>query len=203
MKKEKVIVLGLMISVALLLTIGCDSGGSSGGTGSIYNDTYNLDLRDTGPAGGLIFYVNPYADRDGWKYLEAAPASTQWTDTEWGKQGTVVGTGTGIGTGKLNTELIIAVLNTAPAQSGRAAQLCDALSEGGYDDWFFPSKDEVYQMYRNLVCYDVGGFYDNFYWTSSERDADSAYQRYLENGSGASQGNLKDGNWCVRAVRAF
>src|SRR5690554_5787135 len=30
-------------------------------------------LRDTGPAGGLIFYLNPNHPTDGWRYLEAAP----------------------------------------------------------------------------------------------------------------------------------
>jgi hypothetical protein len=35
-------------------------------------------LRDTGPAGGLIFYVKEGGYSDGWMYLEAAPASTEW-----------------------------------------------------------------------------------------------------------------------------
>ena len=39
-------------------------------------------LRDTGPAGGLIFYIDG-ADAFSWDYLEAAPVSTEWAG-RWG-----------------------------------------------------------------------------------------------------------------------
>jgi len=45
-----------------------------------WNDQYAL--RDTGPAGGLIFYLNPNYATDGWRYLEAAP-SDQSTGVQW------------------------------------------------------------------------------------------------------------------------
>jgi hypothetical protein len=69
--------------------------------------TYNL--RDTGPAGGLIFYINPNAATDGWKYLEAAPADAdstlRWLSVnEWlnGSTAAEGETQTGIGTGAYN-----------------------------------------------------------------------------------------------------
>ena len=40
-------------------------------------------LRSTGPAGGLIFYENPSWATDGWRYLEAAPVSTEWSNIQW------------------------------------------------------------------------------------------------------------------------
>ena len=111
------------------------------------NDWATYNLRDTGPAGGLIFYINPNAATDGWKYLECAPQSTEWTAKQWGKYGILVsGTGTAIGTGKNNTALIVAKLNEVPADSDRAAQLADALTYGMYSDWFLPSDDELNLM---------------------------------------------------------
>ena len=38
---------------------------------------------DVGPAGGLIFYVNPNYAADGWRYLEAAPFD-QSAGAKWG-----------------------------------------------------------------------------------------------------------------------
>jgi len=43
------------------------------------NGTYSL--RDIGPAGGYIFY-DKGSYSNGWRYLEAAPVSTEWTDEQ-------------------------------------------------------------------------------------------------------------------------
>ena len=107
--------------------------------------TYTLG--DTGPAGGIVFYgKGSYSD--GWRYLETAPASTEWRKKEWGgykiKMG---GTETDIGSGQSNTTRIVKWLNNH-SEAGKAAQLCDALvvENNGvtYSDWFLPSKDELY-----------------------------------------------------------
>jgi TolB-like protein len=59
----------------------------------------------TGPAGGLVFY-DKGSFSDGWRYLEAAPASTE-KQVAWGASGVTIGrTGTEIGTGKANTARI-------------------------------------------------------------------------------------------------
>ncbi|GAJ20252.1 unnamed protein product, partial [marine sediment metagenome] len=95
---------------------------------------------DIGPAGGYIFYDKGYYS-DGWRYLEAAPVSTEWTEKYWGSYGTLIGgTETGIGTGKSNTTIIVTWLNNH-SETGKAAQLCDDLVYGGYSDWFLPSRD--------------------------------------------------------------
>lgn len=81
------------------------------------------ELGDIGPAGGLIFYNEGTGN---WKYLEAAPAATQWTSKQWGKSGTwVSATGASVGTGKDNTASIVSLLNAEPADTDKAAQLCD------------------------------------------------------------------------------
>ena len=78
-----------------------------------------FSLRDIGPAGGLIFYIN------GTTYYEAAPGD-QSTSKAWSNITSVsVGTtGTSIGTGEQNTQDII---NQA-GHTDSAAKLCDDLS---------------------------------------------------------------------------
>ncbi len=172
---------------------------SSPQTAVIYRKTYNL--RDTGPAGGLIFY-DKGSYSDGWRYLEAAPVSTEWNSKQWGKHGTRLnGTENRIGTGKSNSAVIVAKLNEAPADSDRAAQLCDALAHGGYDDWFLPSLYELNQMYVNLKSMGVGNFSNHTYWSSSEIDENIAWSQGFTNGN---QGfNVKNSYPKTRAARAF
>lgn len=63
-------------------------------------------LRDTGPAGGYIFYDKGYYS-SGWRYLEAAP-SDQSPKPEWGCGGVLIPGADGIvvGTGEQNTNHI-------------------------------------------------------------------------------------------------
>jgi len=56
-----------------MLLVGC-SGAGIVTTVTEENDTYALC--DTGPAGGYIFYDKGYYS-SGWRYLEAAPVSTE------------------------------------------------------------------------------------------------------------------------------
>ena len=167
-------------------------------------------LRDTGPAGGLIFYVKEGGYSGGWMYLEAAPAPTEGTGKKWGSYGTIIGgTEEGIGTGQSNTNKIVTWLNNNTVdtygdvtnKTDRAAYLCDALILGVYSDWFLPSKDELNLMYTNLKVAGVGGFVGTFYWSSSENLAGNAWAQYFSDGS-QSYGH-EDCAHLVRAVRAF
>lgn len=153
-----------------------------------------------GPAGGWVFY-DKGEDTYGWRYLEAAPASTEWESVKWGsEQYKIGGTKESIGSGKTNTEKLI-------KRQGRgdtyAAQLCDALVYGGYSDWFLPSIKELDLMYKNLKAAGVGGFAANdTYWSSTEGSAaKNAYYQYF--GSGRKIGLNKRYKYRVRAVRAF
>jgi hypothetical protein len=105
----------------------------------------NYNIGDTGPAGGLIFYLNPNYKSDGWKYLEAAPNDSPgdnnnyfipWNNGDFVKTGA---TETAIGTGKANTQKIVDI----QGNGSYAAKLCSDLTQGGYSDWFLPSKDEL------------------------------------------------------------
>lgn len=80
-------------------------------------------LRDIGPAGGLIFYI------DGTTYYEAAPTDTNinyiWSNID---DQLIGGTGTAIGTGQANTTAIIG----QAGHTDSSAKLCDDLSIGGW-----------------------------------------------------------------------
>lgn len=71
---------------------------------------YDYLIGDTGPAGGLIFYIDT-DDHYAWTYLESAPSNIQHEGrfgSRWGLLGLKVNTETVIGSGITNTETILA-----------------------------------------------------------------------------------------------
>ena len=190
--KKKYYFVTLFLALAIFL-VGC--GGAGIVTTVPEEGTYAL--RDIGPAGGWIFYDKGFVS-DGWRYLEAAP-SDQSTGAEWGCYGTLIlgADGTVVGTGEQNTIDIEDRCTTA----GTAADICANLTFGGHSDWFLPSKDEFFLMYKNLKVFGVGGFADNGYWSSSEGSAGNAWVQFFNYG-GQYNGYKYDARR-VRAVRAF
>ena len=77
----------------------------------------HYEIGDTGPAGGIVFYVTG----GGLHGLEAAPADL--SQTVWGCADTVIAgaDGTGIGTGAQNTVDILAGCSTRPIAASVAA----------------------------------------------------------------------------------
>ena len=171
---------------------------------------WNYMVGGPGQTGGYVFY-DKGSYSDGWRYLEAATASNEWTNKVWGGYGTIVGgtaTATAIGTGESNTEIIVSAFGYAEPYEGKsdyAAKLCADLvvSKDGveYDDWFLPSKDELNLMYENLKRNNLGGFSDLYYWSSSEYDALIACYQYFLNGYQII--DYRYSNNRVRPVRAF
>jgi uncharacterized repeat protein (TIGR02543 family) len=160
-------------------------------------------IGEVGPGGGTVFYITD----GGLHGLEAAPASTEWY-AQWGKFGTAVeNTYLPVGYGSSNTTRIVSVLNAAPADSGRAAQLCRGLTSGGYSDWFLPSREELTLMYQNLhkaALGPLGGFTNTNYWSSSEYSSfQSEYAWVLAFNAGNTAYVSKKGTQRVRAIRAF
>ncbi len=163
---------------------------------------------DRGPGGGFIFYVNPSAETDGWKYLEAAATDMaaaggeDSTAYKWGPEG-IYGTETGIGSGKSNTDKLIRASEDDSSLSFPAARACADYSGGGYSDWFLPSRDELNLMYVNLQRKGLGNFESSyFYWSSSEKDSTNAYEQRFSDGFQEGYGrNFKYER--VRPVRKF
>ena len=182
---------------------------------SLYGKTY---------AGGLIFYLNTI-DGTG---LVAAPTDAP-TTLHWGNSGglgvgcNILFTGailTGIGDGATNT---MTVLNADCDSTGSAFHYVDTLSLDGYTDWFLPSLDELYEMYKNLHRYDcgasppfcepfvtcdhnvcptsLGGFGTDEYWSSTAEVAASSFSQSILLGVQYSITNNTLN--LVRAIRAF
>lgn len=146
--------------------------------------------------GGLIFYIDGTANHGLIASLSNIPAGST---ASWGCSGTTLSncSGTVIGTGLTNTNAIVSGCST----SNIAARLCYNLSLDGYDDWFLPSKDELYQMYTNLKLNGLGNFTASYYWSSSQYSSTAAWILSFSNG-GSTTGS-KSSVYYVRAVRAF
>jgi hypothetical protein len=129
--------------------------------------------------------------------LIAAPydqsAGIQWWNGRYTKTGA---TGTAIGTGKTNTNHII-----RSQQGGNyAANICNEVTLGDSSGWFLPSLDELNQLYLNQA--QIGGFSNDYYWSSTEDSVNLAWLIYFNNGY--QDNGYKD--WTggrVRAVRTF
>ena len=183
-----------------------NDGGGGNGSGTDEQETY--EVGDTGPANGIIFYddeADGTDDIDGARYLEAAPDSTEW-DVKWGDEGTEIDGNaqlTGIGDGQAATDAVVAHMESEGI-TGTAAQRADGLSQGGYEDWFLPSEDELDLMYDNEG--DIGGFSAlNEYWASSESTGgfSANFAKAQSFGNGSKVKSSKSIEHRVRAIRAF
>jgi len=149
---------------------------------------------DRGPAGGWICY-DKGNNLDGWRYLEAAPASgesiAQWSEAYLNLSSTQKN----IGSGKTNTEIICAAKQY---EFDKAAQRCDELELNGYTDWFLPSFAELNQMYTQLRRKRIGDFKDEIYWSSSQGEA-------ISNSYGAGCINFTTGEitWPYKTERHY
>jgi hypothetical protein len=110
-------------------------------------------------------------------------------------------TGTAIGTGVSNTNMIIA----SQGNFNYAAKICAEYSvtvDGVvYDDWYLPSKDELNKLYLNKVA--IGGFAGDYYWSSTEVNLFDELGWGQNFNSGSQFMIAKEGLSYVRAIRAF
>ena len=160
----------------------------------------NIPAIGTSFQGGKLAYILQSGDPGyvaGQTHGLIAATSDQSTDIQWynGSKIKVGGTATAIGTGMANTNAIIA----AQGAGSYAASICKAYNGGGYSDWYLPSKDELNELYINQIA--VGGFSNNYYWSSTEDGNDYAWGQVF--GTGGQGYDGKDGTTTVRAVRAF
>ena len=151
--------------------------------------------------GGKIFYIFQPGDPGyvaGESHGLIAAVSDQ-TPSQWGCWGTNIGgLSELLGAGVTNTNVIIANCGQADIAAKRAI----AVTDGGYTDWYLPSKNELYQLYLNRSV--VGGFLTNVYWSSSQaswsQSTDAYYQNFTNGGIGLYDKTTTIG---VRAIRKF
>ena len=160
----------------------------------------------TGPGGGHVFFVDYNDQYAGFNYLEAAPVSCEGGIRSWSSANTAVTAARGwaadaVGQGQANTTAILAVF-TADTSTNNAAKYADSLDCGSKTDWWLGSIGEMKLMYDNLRLAGVGGFASDYYWSSSELDAVSAWYQYFNHGS-QDHNNKFNGTFYVRPVRAF
>lgn len=192
---------------------GTNSTGTSTATFTLTVNPIVYSVGETGPGGGIVFYVNPSGFNcgvsltDTCNYLEIAPQT--WFGTEqdpemaWIDINTTVNLSTQfeIGKGLKNTTAILNASGTYNAVSNKfaagAARNYSSTSGGiTYTDWYLPSLNEL-----NLI---TGGDWganslSGYYWTSSEYDDVKA--RGVNNGM--TDDFNKTGTKRVRPIRAF
>jgi len=150
--------------------------------------TYPLTVgREYG--GGVIGYLlrpgdSGYVAGQAHGLIVATSESAQATTAPWAADATAASTGataTAVGAGPGDTATIVAKLGP-PARRQRpyAAYLADSSIEQGFGDWYLPSKDELAMLYSNRAVID--GLADDWYWTSSENDADTAWAQQFPGG---------------------
>jgi len=146
--------------------------------------------------GGKIFYI----DGTGQHGLIVSPSDQSLTPQQYSPGAFygnhVLTNASSSSDGSTNTTKII----NAQGNTGTyAAKLCRDYGGGGFNDWFLPAKDQLYQLYIQRSV--LGGGFSTVYWSSTEGDIDSGW--ILKFTDGLFEWSPKHGNRYVRAIRAF
>ncbi len=146
-------------------------------------------------AGGIIFFL----DGTGCHGLVAStidePGLYQWFPL--GNEYTYARSA-GLFEGAQNTYKIIYKLGAGNAP---AADACVELIQGGYNDWYLPSIDELDLMFVNLHLQGQGGFMSGYYWSSTEGGNLQAWVQKFSDGK-QIESSLNTDKF-VRAIRSF
>jgi hypothetical protein len=171
------------------------------------DDSARLGLFSIGVnyGGGIIAYFlepgDPGYDANEKHGLIIATKDELFLDGRWGPFDIIAKTETAIGTGLANTNKII------QAQGGIANRYAAAFArsrrDGGYTDWFLPSKDELNKICQNKTA--IGMTIAQTYWSSSEDTNSSSSSAWASNFGSCIQRTWGKHNsqYSVRAVRAF
>lgn len=176
--KKTTILLSVLVLSLVLVSCGSKSGVKIGS--------------QTAPSGGYILYDcdadndkgNPDGLRSedcGWRYIEVAANDLLGMFEISDK--TTVSTSTSIGKARENTELLAS--NATVSADAAVGCLNYKVEKDGkvYDDWYFPTRDEVQLMYSVLYKKSGGHFMQHSYWSSSVADSTKAYSINFSNGN--------------------
>jgi hypothetical protein len=149
--------------------------------------------------GGVIAYIFQPSDPgyiSGEIHGIIAAPSDQSNSIQWHANIAPIGAyDTLIGSGLSNTNMIV----TNRGNGDYAAKLCFDFVLNGFDDWYMPSKAELYKLYLNRIA--IGGFSNSFYWSSS--DVYDYYAWGTNFGTGIQNIGTKWGHYYLRAIRNF
>jgi hypothetical protein len=158
--------------------------------------------------GGKVFYILQSGD-PGYVSGETHGLIAATSDVQgyrvFGCRGWPAGTSAVLGTGAANTTTLLGC-----SETNFAAKLARAVRDGGYSDWYLPSKDELNKLYLNKNL--VGNFLDVYYWSSTEGrgwvggtyygdlSAEAFYQNFNDGTQSWDDKNAQKG---IRAIRSF
>ena len=153
--------------------------------------------------GGIVFWVDPAYNSHG---LICAPSDNS-TGVAWGSNtiSVPIANNTSIGAGAANTAAIVA----ANAAINTAADVVANASINGFNDWFLPSRDELYQIFLNQTIINItalangGASLGGTLWSSSQFSNSVGTAYFLGVSNGSLNGTSKLAQLNFRAVRAF
>ena len=188
------------VAVLLLLTISCTKETVRKPVSSVIEQTNAVIAFSIGQhyGGGIIFYIDSTGQHGLIADTVDLPGYNGGFSRWW--NGTNITTGansTKIGSGKSNTNKIV----SAQGVPGKkyAAWRCYKHKGSGYTDWFLPSKDELWELYRQKNV--VRGFASSEYWSSTEQS--SSVVNGLDFHYGEWYIFTKNSQLRVRAIRRF
>lgn len=167
-------------------------------------------------AGGILFHIYE-AGEDGYVLGEfhglVCATTDQSTGLQWSLSDydnvTVPNGAISTTDGSANTTAIIEQTGSLAANTYAAGicRLYNATGDGGLNDWYLPSKNELNLMYENIGQGDalglgnIGGFNNDYYWSSTEVDNEFAWYQLFA--IGFQSDISKRVTLYVRAVRTF
>lgn len=130
------------------------------------------------------------------------------TGTEWATSNVDIPNVESTWNGKANTIVLINAGVAGGITTGTAAQLCDASTNNGKNDWYLPAIDELNKVWNNrweiaqgLEIADGSQLIFGDYWSSTEDSTNLAWVFNFYNGN--TSFNDKGNSNYVRAVRQF
>jgi len=150
--------------------------------------------------GGIVFYIYDNGRHGLIASLVDQDPAIQWYNSVKRYTNTA---GDGIGAGKMNTMLIVALQTDDDPVGYFAAKACADYSvtvEGeSYGDWYLPSKYELAILFMQKDL--MGNFTSDYYWSSTEFSSISAWCQDFSNG--VVSNIIKSFPFGIRAIRAF
>jgi uncharacterized protein (TIGR02145 family) len=157
--------------------------------------------------GGVVFHV--YRDASGTERGLVVALNNQSNGAAWSNVTNSLAGASSSWDGLANSNAIV----SQTGHTSSAAKLCLDYSNGGFDDWYLPSKDELNLLWINLfnvnrvlqtisqsaLIFPVS--VEKFYWSSSEFVSNFSW--YLANYGNPNSYDNKNSVFQVRAIRAY